>query len=79
MSLLRVGVRLLAEEGHDDQAGDATKMSRNDVAYAVDCWKFWYFASTTKVAVWVRPAMLPETILTAPNSPSDRARLSTTP
>ena len=31
------------------------------------------------VAVWVRPVMLPETTLTAPNSPSERASDRTTP
>ena len=49
------------------------------MAYAVSCWKFWYFCWTTTVAVWVSPLTLPETTLTAPNSPSERARLSTTP
>ena len=53
--------------------------SRNAVAYAAPCSKFWYFCSTTRVAVWVWPVRLPDTILTAPNSPSDRARLRTTP
>ena len=49
------------------------------VAYAVSCAKFWYFSSTTSVAVWVLPLMLPDTTFTAPNSPSDRASDSTTP
>ena len=56
-----------------------TNASRNDVAYAVACSKFWYFCSTTRVAVWVSPVKLPDTILTAPNSPRERARLRTTP
>ena len=50
-----------------------------DVAYAVSCAKSRYFSWTTSVAVWVSPVMLPETTLTAPYSPRDRARLSTTP
>ena len=41
--------------------------------------KPWYFDSTTSVAVWVCCTMLPETTFTAPYSPSERARLSTTP
>ena len=57
----------------------ATNASTNDVAYAVDCWKFWYFCSTTRVAVWVSPVKLPDTILTAPNSPMARASDRTTP
>ena len=57
----------------------ATNASTNDVAYAVDCSKFWYFCSTTRVAVWVSPVKLPDTILTAPNSPMERASDRTTP
>jgi len=56
-----------------------TNASRNDTAYAVGWSKFWYFCSTTSVAVWVCPVKLPETILTAPNSPRERARERTTP
>src|SRR3954447_10568269 len=53
--------------------------SRNAVAYAVAWSKPWYFDSTIRVAVCVCPTTLPDTTLTAPNSPSERARLSTTP
>ncbi len=41
--------------------------------------KFWYSRCTSKVAVSFSPMVRPATILTAPNSPSERARLSTTP
>ena len=53
--------------------------SMNEVANAVSCAKSRYFSCTTSVAVWVCPVMLPETTRTAPYSPRDRARLSTTP
>ena len=57
----------------------AAVASMKAVEYAVVCSKFWYFCSTTSVAVWVWFSTLPETTLTAPNSPSERARLRTTP
>ena len=57
----------------------ATSASRNAVAYAPPLSKLRYFSSTTSVAVRVSPSTLPDTTFTAPNSPSDRARLSTTP
>ncbi len=57
----------------------AAKASMNDTEYAVSCWKFWYFCWTRTGAVVVSPPTLPATTLTAPNSPSERARLRTTP
>ncbi len=57
----------------------AAKASMNETEYAVSCWKFWYFCWTSTVAVCVSPPTLPETTLTAPNSPRERARLRTTP
>ena len=36
-------------------------------------------SSTTSVTVWVCPLTSPDTTRTAPNSPRDRATLSTTP
>src|SRR5690606_7871066 len=57
----------------------AISASRNAVAYAPPLSKLRYFSSTTSVAVRVCPRRLPDTTLTAPNSPRDRATLSTTP
>ncbi len=34
----------------------AANASMNATAYAVSCWKFWYFCSTNSVAVCVSPA-----------------------
>ena len=57
----------------------ASIASSTDAAYAPVWSKFSYDAWTYCVSVCVRPAMPPETMLTAPNSPSDRAVVSTTP
>src|SRR3954447_5650043 len=51
----------------------------NDIAYAVGWWKLPYSCLTSSVAVCVRPTRLPDTTLTAPNSPRERARASTAP
>ena len=54
--------------------------ARTNAIVDADVWsKLWYFFSTRRVAVWVWLMTLPETTLTAPNSPRLRARLSTTP
>src|SRR5215211_1756505 len=53
--------------------------SRTDAAYAPATLKPSYCACTYCVIVSVLPAMWPETTETAPNSPSARAIVSTTP
>ena len=57
----------------------AISASSAEAAYAPARSKFWKRFSTSSVSVSVSPAILPETTLTAPNSPIARAVESTTP
>ncbi len=53
--------------------------STTEAAYAPARSKRWKRFSTISVSVSVCPESLPETMLMAPNSPSARAVVSTTP
>ena len=68
------GASVIASERHD---GEEREHDRRRVrACTSNAWKR---SSTWSVIVSVRPAMRPETTLTAPNSPSARAVVRTTP